>query len=66
MTPRLDGSILCLDAIHHDDAANVVDATLDVLLDIYANDANHDVDVGANLPLVLLLPIDDPILRDGI
>ena len=46
MVLRLDGSILCLDAIHHDDVANVVDATLDVLLLGYPNDdAIRGVDV---------------------
>ena len=65
----LDGSILCRDAILHDDVDD--DATLDALLLANSNDAIRDVDHDPNLHddvandatlLLVLLPIDDPIL----
>ena len=65
----LDGSILCLDAIHHAEGASV-DAAFDMSLLGYPNvDANHDVDDDANLHdvdvilLVRHLPIHHPTLH---
>ena len=65
---RLDSSVLCLDAIHHDDVANAVGATPDVLLLGYPNDdaIRSDDDDDANLSnvavlLLVLLPTHHPI-----
>ena len=60
---HLDGFILHLDVIHHEDVANVVDAILDVLLVGYPNDdATRSFANLRHVVVPLLLPTHHPIL----